>query len=197
VTGVEIRSYRTVFDLERRIYRIDRLKLNPRGIPVRGVVYLLAIVALTTLLSRTPVLGVVVRTFPWYLRDLAWPALSAGLLTMIRVEGRAFHLTARALVRYAVGPRHLAGMQTCAKPGLRWSPGEMLILSDGCDSRMRRSLYRGPGVVLISSAHECAERKGGLLGRRSELRLRELADRPAPSNGRIVALIRGARLRVR
>jgi hypothetical protein len=33
---MEIRSFRRVFDLERRIYRVDRLRLNPGGIPVRG-----------------------------------------------------------------------------------------------------------------------------------------------------------------
>ncbi len=42
---IEIRSYRAVFDLERRIYRVDQLRLNPGGIPVRGVVYFLAILA--------------------------------------------------------------------------------------------------------------------------------------------------------
>ena len=35
---IEVRSYRTVFDLERRLYRIDRLRLNPGGVPVRGIV---------------------------------------------------------------------------------------------------------------------------------------------------------------
>jgi hypothetical protein len=35
---MDIRSYRAVFDLERRIYRIDRLRLNPSGVPVRGVI---------------------------------------------------------------------------------------------------------------------------------------------------------------
>ncbi len=34
---MEIRSYRRVFDLERRIYQVDRLRLNPSGVPVRGV----------------------------------------------------------------------------------------------------------------------------------------------------------------
>ena len=41
VRPIEIRSYRAVFDLERRIYRVDRLRLNPGGVPVRGVVYCL------------------------------------------------------------------------------------------------------------------------------------------------------------
>ena len=36
---MEIRSYRRVFDLERRVYSVDRLRLNPSGVPVRGIVY--------------------------------------------------------------------------------------------------------------------------------------------------------------
>ena len=51
---IEIRSYRAVFDLERRIYRVDQLRLNPGGIPVRGVVYFLAILAATLLASSLP-----------------------------------------------------------------------------------------------------------------------------------------------
>ena len=30
-TRIEIRSYRAVFDLERRLYRIDGFRLNPSG----------------------------------------------------------------------------------------------------------------------------------------------------------------------
>ncbi len=107
---MEIRSYRAVFDLERRIYRIDRLRLNPGGIPVRGAVYCLAILAVLAFAGALPLLGAVVRALPWYLRDLALPAGGAAVLTMIRVEGRPFHLAAGALLRHALGPRHLAGL---------------------------------------------------------------------------------------
>ena len=53
----EIRSFRRVFDLERRIYSIDRLRLNPAGVPVRGVVYLLIALAAMIATSRMPVIG--------------------------------------------------------------------------------------------------------------------------------------------
>ena len=60
----EIRSYRSVFDLERRIYRIDRVRLNPGGIPVRGVLYFLAILLAVAGASRVPLLGEAVRALP-------------------------------------------------------------------------------------------------------------------------------------
>lgn len=109
----EIRSYRRVFDLERRIYSVDRLRLNPGGVPVRGVVYFLAILSAATIAARLPLLGTLARELPWFLRDLAVPAAAAAVLSAIRIEGRVFHLAAHALVRYWVGPRRLAGTRRC------------------------------------------------------------------------------------
>ena len=62
----EIRSYRRVFDLERRIYSVDRLRLNPGGGPGRGVVYFLAILAAVMLVGRLPVLGTITQQAPWF-----------------------------------------------------------------------------------------------------------------------------------
>ncbi len=168
----EIRSYRSVFDLERRIYRIDRLRLNPGGVPVRGVLYCLVILAGVALAGEIPLLGSAVRALPWYLRDLVVPAASAGVLTMIRVEGRPFHLAAAALLRHALGPRRLAGLcpcgpGSCAGPGARWHPGELLILPDGSDARSRRLRYTGPGAVRVTAGREVI-----VLARGAQLRVR-------------------------
>ncbi len=159
---IEIRSYRAVFDLERRIYRVDQLRLNPGGIPVRGVVYFLAILAATLLASSLPLLGAAVGALPWYLRDLALPIASATVLSVIRIEGRPFHLAAYALLRYRAGPRSFAGVRPCAAPGARWRPEEILLLPDGSDGEMRRLRYTGPGAVLVTTAHERSERRGAL-----------------------------------
>jgi hypothetical protein len=202
---LQIRSYRSVFDLERRIYRVDRLRLNPGGIPVRGVVYFIAILLTTLLAGHLPLLGVALGALPWYLRDLGLPIASAAVLTVIRVEGRPFHLAAQALVRYATGPRHLAGTRQSAAPGQLWRPDEILMLPDGSDSRLRRLRYTGPGAVLVTTAHERAERGAGVLGLqghwpifdRAQLILREQSGAPAPARGQVIVLARGARLRVR
>lgn len=143
----EIRSYRSVFDLERRIYRVDRVRLNPSGVPVRGVVYWLAILAVVLVSERVPLFGAVLRAFPWYMRELALPALGAALLSVVRVEGRPFHLAAVALARYAAAPRHLCRLRPCAAPGRRWTPAELLVLPDGSGARLRRLRYTGPGAV--------------------------------------------------
>lgn len=200
--AIEIRSYRSVFDLERRIYRIDRLRLNPGGVPVRGAVYFIVLLLATLLASAAPVVGLGVRVLPWYLRELALPAGMAVLLTAIRIEGRPFHQGARAMARFAVGPRRLVGMRARGRldrsaPGRRWRPPEVLFLPDGSDARLRRLRYTGPGAVLATVAHErCIHGAIPGIGRSSRLSLRELPDRRAPQSAPVVALAPGARLDV-
>ncbi len=103
--GIEIRSYRTVFDLERRLYRIDRLRLNPGGIPVRGVAYALVLLLGVTALSRLPLARTLAGVAPWYVRDVAVPVALAALLTVIRIEGRPFHSAVAALVSFRLATR--------------------------------------------------------------------------------------------
>jgi hypothetical protein len=191
---VEIRSYRGVFAVERRIYRVDRLRLNPSGVPVRGVVYWLVLTLVALLLGRLPLLGAAVGVLPWYLRALALPAGTAAVLAMIRVEGRPFHLAAAAMARFAGEPRHLSGMGTRAGVGERWRPAPLTVLPDGSEGRPRRVLYRGPGAVRIAVAHE-RELVRTSLGRR-ELVVRPLRGAGTPAPAHVVVVGDGGRLRV-
>jgi hypothetical protein len=182
---IEIRSYRSVFDLERRIYRVDRLRLNPGGVPVRGVVYFLAILLTVLIAGSLPVLALAVGVLPWYLRDVALPGASAAVLTVIRVEGRPFHLAAQALLRYRSEPRSGAVAGLCGSiprsigPGGRWRMDEILMLPDGSDGRLRRLRYTGPGTVLVTVAHEVTD------GRRWRSRVALILRPTAPkSHGR-------------
>jgi len=166
----EIRSFRTVFDLERRIYRIDRLRLNPTGVPLRGIIYFLALAACSLLLGRLPLIGAIARTAPWYLREVALPAALAALFTLIAIEGRPFHLAALALLRFALGPRELSGLRPRRAGDRELLLSELVFLADGSDARARRLRYRGPGRVRIRARR--------------------------PGRGRVVELERGARLEV-
>jgi hypothetical protein len=200
---MEIRSYRRVFDLERRIYRIDQLRLNPSGVPVRGVVYFLALLAGVLLAARLPGTGLLAGGIPWYGRDVVVPGLLAALLAVIRVDGRSFHLAARAVLRLRAHPRTLVGLRSRrARPrgasGWRWSPGEVVILPDGSDAQTRRFRYTGPGALLVTVAHERAAARGPLvwLGLREDLTVRATAG-ARPEHGEVIVLDRNARLRVR
>jgi hypothetical protein len=201
---IEIRSYRRVFDLERRIYSVDQLRLNPTGVPVRGVVYFLVGLALALLIGALPVIGLLAAELPWYVRDLAFPGATATVLSAIRLEGRTFHLAALALARYWFGPRTFVGGGMPERLEHSWQPPELVLLPDGSDSRLRRMRYTGPGAVLVSVEHE---RGGGAVergtrglarvGRRRTVSLAQL-DPPRPAErAQVIALGQGARLVVR
>jgi hypothetical protein len=202
---MEIRSYRHVFDLERRIYRIDRIRLNPGGVPVRGIVYFLVLLGAVAAAVRLPVVGIAARMAPWYARDVALPALVAALLTVVRLEGRPFHLAVRALLRFHCGPRRIAGLgagpgraRSGPRPGEAWYPTSLLMLPDGSE-RGRRLRYTGPGAMRVGVAHERRAARGSLvwLGLRPHLRVSPIPDAPPPVQAEVVVLGRAIRLRVR
>jgi hypothetical protein len=199
---IEIHSYRRVFELERRVYRVDRLRLNPSGVPVRGVVYFLALVAASMVASALPFLAVLGHALPWYVRALVLPGVGAGLLAVIRVEGRPFHLAARAMVGYRVAPRRLIGVARGASVGARWLPSDILILPDGSDAGIRGLSYTGPGAALVTVEHEqVVDSRNGRLPRRlwphrsrAALTLRARSGRLPLAEGQVIVLERGARL---
>lgn len=200
---MEIRSFRRVFDLERRVYSVDRLRLNPSGVPVRGVVYFVAVVAAVLASSRLPLLGDGVELVPWYLRDLLGPAAAATVMALIRVEGRTFHHAAHSMLRFTCSRRRLtAGFRGCGSG--RWYPPDVLALPDGSESRFRRLRYTGPGAVLVGVGHEWHSRPRRLdLGGwrpgspRATLVVSRRRDDDARPGPQVVLLAAGARLRVR
>jgi hypothetical protein len=196
---IEVRSYRRVFDLERRIYRLDRFRLNPGGLPVRGMVYVLVAIAVVVVLARVPGVGWPLARLPWYLTYIALPVAAAALLAVVRIEGRPFHLAAPALL----GVRRVArvGPRTRRRP--HWHPPELTVLPNGGDGRMRALRYRGPGLVLVAVDHERAVRHSPILGRlpgrrprRAELVIRPSNDSEGLGSGEVIAVSERVRLRV-
>lgn len=198
--AIEIRSYRSVFDLERRIYRVDRVRLNPAGVPVRGALYFLALLLVALLVAALPLVGAPARVLPWYVRDLALPAGGAALLTMVRIDGRSSHLAVWALIGYALGPSRIEAGGTPAKSPTRWRPQEVVMLPDGSEARLRRMLCSGPARVRVAVAHERVEWSESVVSklvRRERVAVRELRGRRAPARAQSIALRPGMRLRVR
>ena len=149
---IEIRSYRRVFELERRIYRIDRLRLNPNGVPLRGIAYLVVAAALVGVLAHVPPLSELLALLPWYARYLGLPAAAAALLAMIRVEGRTFHVAALAVARRLIEPSVLVSFRGVPKPVGRWGPAEVILIPDGSEGRARTMRYAGPGLAVVRGA---------------------------------------------
>jgi hypothetical protein len=197
----EIRSYRRVFDLERRIYRVDRLRLNPGGIPLLGVVYWLALLACALVARELPVAGLLMGAIPWYLSALALPSACAVVLSVIRIDGRPIHRAGTAVLgdrlqrsRSGVGPMAAPAAHEC------WRPEPLLFLPDGSDARLRRLRYTGPGAVRVSVAHERAVARGGLRARARglpTLTLGRAGGSCALAAGEVIELDRGVLLHVR
>jgi hypothetical protein len=196
---IEVASYREVFDLERRIYRVDRLRLNPGGIPLRGAIYFVVAILLAAGLGGVPVFGWGLGLLPWYLRYAALPGLLAAIGSTVRVEGRPLHLAIRGLALQRLRPRRLSGFAACAALGTRWRPPPIVVVPDGSDARPRRFRFTGPGTVVIRCRHECVEWRPGRLGRVlgvPDLTLRAHPRLPRPPTGRAITLGVGARLEV-
>jgi len=179
----EIRSYRRVFDLERRIYSVDRVRLNPGGVPVRGVVYLLGLVVVMLVASRTPGVGGALALVPWYLRELAVPAALATVLAAIRVDGRTFHLAAWAVARSLARPTRSTRLLWRSRAGSRWWPPGIVFLPDGSEPGLRALRYTGPGAVRVSVPHRRrSRRRGRSFSRGPVLEIRSTAG-PVRGNG--------------
>jgi hypothetical protein len=187
---VEVRSYRTVFDLERRLYRIDRLRLNPGGVPVRGVVYAVVVSVVVGVIAALPVLGWAPRLLPWPARQLLLPTVVAAALTIVRVDGRPCHVALHSLAALALGPRRLAAWQRITRGSVRWRPPDLVVIPDGSEPRPRRARFRGPGAVRVAIANELR------LRHRRRVTLRPLASEQQ-TPGKVVVIADGATLDIR
>jgi hypothetical protein len=183
---LEVRSYRSVFDFERRLYRIDRLRLNPGGVPVRAIVYALVVAVVVAAIAALPVLGWPLRVLPWPARQLLLPTLLAAALTAVRIDGRPCHVALRSLVALALGARRIDSWQRAPRSP-RWCPPDLVVIPDGSESGLRRSRYRGPGAAVVAIAHEVRRRPG----RRAVLRPKARGD---GAERKVVVIAGGARL---
>jgi hypothetical protein len=162
---IEVRSYRSVFALERRLYRIDRLRLNPAGVPVLGIVYFAGLLLVLAVAGALPVFGWLLHQLPWLGRLVVVPGAGAALLAVVRIDGRPFHLAALSLARAAMAPRHSCGLRACVPVGSRWPAPSLVLVADGSAPKPRRVRYRGPGAVSVRGAWRCTRWRRGALGR--------------------------------
>lgn len=155
---LEVRSFRSVFALERRIYRIDTLRLNPGGIPLRGIGYATSLVLAAVVAGAIPPTAWLDPLLPWYVRDIGAPLAAALVLGAVRVDGRPFHSATLSLLSYAARSRTMSGFAADRGRG-RWHPPSVLLLPDGSDACFRRLRYRGPGAVLVAHPHVRSQRR--------------------------------------
>jgi hypothetical protein len=147
--GIQLRGYRRVFRIERRLFRFDRWRIPyPHGVPLRGIGYFLILELTAFALSRLPVLGVLLALPSPVIPFLGLPAASAFLLMQGRIDGRPPHHVLASLLRFASRPRCLAGLSSSPRQGEEVAPvADIAVAYDGRESFSVPGRVRGPAKI--------------------------------------------------
>lgn len=147
--GIAIRSFRVVFELERRIHKVDRIRLPlPYGLPLRSVAYALVAFLGVVALARVTVVGAPLDALPAPVRLAVLPAAIAYALTQLRPDGRPAHWFLLAWARQRLAGRTVVRL-TPARPAGIERLGELVLAPDERDVRYRAGVIEGPAVALL------------------------------------------------
>jgi hypothetical protein len=148
---LEIRSFRVVFQLERRLHRIQHWKLPlPYGLPVRGLAYGVLVLAVIVALGRLPVIGAAVAALPAPVRFLLAPVGAGFFLARARVDGRPAHRFLLAWCRDRAGARWVSAFRPIEPPGacIRFTD-PIVMVPDSSGPEYRPARLVGPARVLL------------------------------------------------
>jgi len=135
-----IRSYRRVFNVDRRIYRAGDTRLPVRGgIPLWGAVGFLAILILVILAAQLPGTGWALGTLSPPLRFIVLPFGVAWLLLRVNADGRPLHVFAWSWVRLRV-------TNLRRRDQVKWD-GKVKVRWDADSPVLRRGQVKGPATV--------------------------------------------------
>ena len=146
---VPVRSYRSIFSVDRRIYKVERWRLPvPGGVPLSALLYFAAAVAAVVVLRRVPVLGDLLGAIhPAYLYVIL-PAAVAVFGTRVAPDGRAAHRFARDWLAFHIRSHRRSAGRPVPLVGERVGAGEALALRpDAHGPDLRRATLTGPATV--------------------------------------------------
>jgi hypothetical protein len=159
----QIRSYHRAFHFELTLYNLGNIRLV-RPIPARGIFYAAAAEVAMLIAAHLPVIGGPITGLGWEVVYGLIPLSLAWVLTVAKIEGRRFHIAARAWGRHLSSPRHLVGgYRKARRPGTGWRPDPIVFIGDGRDGRAPRGLrLEGPGSVVLRYPCEASQRDATL-----------------------------------
>jgi hypothetical protein len=184
-----IRSYRRVFEVDRRIYRVDRWALPvPGGVPLRGVAYFAAALVAVIVLGRLPGLDELLGAVAPPLRYVVGPLAVAVLASQAAPDGRAAHRFARSWLGLRLRSRRCSAGRRVPGEGepVAWH-GRVAVRWDSESPRLIRGIVRGPARVVFAHPVRLLVRGGRLVAR----------DGGSGAGGDAVVLCGGERLEVR
>jgi TcpE family len=148
--GLAIRSFRVVFNLERRIHKVDRWRIpTPYGVPLRGIAYCVAALVAIVLLGRLPVAGQLTGILPPPIRFVILPLGVAFVLTRLRVDGRPAHTAIASWLRFGLSPSRLAGLRAVPRAGAVVRLDDVAVVPDERSARYRSAVIEGPVTLLL------------------------------------------------
>lgn len=187
---IQIRSFRVVFELERRLHKIDRWRIPvPYGVPLRGIAYALGALCALLAAQQLPLFGELLRALPPPIRLVVSPVAIAYVLTRLRLDGRPAHAALLALARSRITEGTLSGFRRSLPPGSAVTLGELAIVADERSARYRRAVISGPANVVLRYPARASAR-----GR--NLEVRQASGRPL-LRGKAVEVRAGQRLLLR
>ena len=147
--GIQLRGYRRVFQVERRLFRFERWRIPyPHGIPLRGIGYFLVLELLMFASRQLPLLGGLASAFPALIAFAALPLLGAFLLMQARIDGRPPHHVLVSAIGWSLRPRWLAGLSPCPPDGMAVLPlEEVAVAFDHREAFPVAGRIRGPATV--------------------------------------------------
>jgi TcpE family len=160
-----IRSYRRVFEVDRRIYRVDRWALPvPGGVPLRGLGYFVATLGLVVLLAPMPAIGELLGLLSAPLRYVVLPLVVAVLATQAAPDGRSAHRFAGEWLRLRVRARRRSASRPVPleEEAVPWD-GVLAMRWDASGAELHRVRVRGPALLAFAVPVELQERSRGPL----------------------------------
>jgi TcpE family len=158
-----IRSYRRVFQVDRRIYRVDRWALPvPGGVPLRAVGYFLGALLAMLVLQWLPGIGEISAP----IRFVVLPLAVAALGMQAAPDGRVAHRFALDWLRLRWRSRRRSAGRTMALEGepIPWH-GDLAVRWDADGAELHAGRVRGPARITFHVPVELRDRGHGLVAR--------------------------------
>jgi hypothetical protein len=148
--SLPIHSFRVVFELERRIHKVDRWRIPvPYGVPLRGLAYWAIALVVTIALTRMPIAGVLIGALPTPIRLLILPVGVAYLLVRIDVDGRPAHTALVTWIGWKFSAQRTAALRRVPAAGTAVRLGDITLVPDERAARYRDAVIKGPAEVLL------------------------------------------------
>lgn len=191
---VFLRSYRRVFRIERRLYRVEDWRLPlPGGVPLRALAYFCVAEVCVLVLAALPGTGHLLSLLPVEWRYGIVPIGCAMAGWWASPDGRPAHRFAATWLRTQLRRRRCRAGRAVRPEGERLELAyDLPVRSSAPGARLVRARLRGPAQLVLSDPMAVRSRRG-LRGRRLELR-------PPAARGEIIgrlALEEGQTLEVR